>query len=161
MISPEEKIKTFEEIKKIAEKLRKDGKTIVLANGCFDIIHVGHIRYLKEAKSYGDVLIVAINSDSSVKKLKGPNRPIMPDEERAEIVASLYFVDYVFIFDDTRVDKILLELKPDFQAKGQDYTVETVPERETVESYGGRVIICGDPKNHSSTEIIKKLKSNP
>ena len=151
------KIKSLKEIKDIVDTAKKEGKKIVLANGCFDIIHVGHVRYLRDAKSYGDILIVGINSDSSVKKLKGPNRPFMPDAERAEIVAAFEFVDYVFIFDDERLDKILLYLKPHFHAKGTDYTPDSVPEAKTVNSYGGKVIICGDPKDHSTTEILRKL----
>ncbi|MGB9667548.1 MAG: adenylyltransferase/cytidyltransferase family protein [Thermosulfidibacteraceae bacterium] len=160
MIFSREKIKTFEEIKNIVRNLKEEGKVIVIANGCFDILHVGHIRYLEEAKTYGDILIVAINSDRSVKMLKGPSRPVMNEKERAEIVAAIGCVDYVFIFDELRLDKILLELKPHYQAKGKDYTAETVPERETVESYGGKVIICGDPKEHNSSEIIKRMKNN-
>lgn len=156
-----DRVKSYEEIKEIVEKLKRENKIIVLANGCFDILHVGHIRYLEEAKTFGDVLIVAVNSDRSVRALKGPDRPYMNELERAEIVASLRCVDYVFIFDDLRLDRILMELKPHYQAKGKDYTVETVPEREVVESYGGKVIICGDPKERSSTELISKVKSKP
>ncbi len=156
-----DRVKSYEEIKEIVEKLKNEGKVVVLANGCFDILHVGHIRYLEEAKTFGDVLIVAINSDRSVRALKGSDRPYMNELERAEIVASLRCVDYVFIFDDLRLDRILMELKPHYQAKGKDYTVETVPEREVVESYGGKVIICGDPKERSSTELINRVKSNP
>ena len=152
-----EKIKSIEEIKGIIDEAHRLGKKVVLANGCFDILHVGHVRYLKDAKRHGDLLVVAVNSDSSVKRLKGPTRPYMPQEERAEIVAALECVDYVFIFEDERLDRIIRYLKPDFQAKGTDYTVETVPEREAVESYGGRVIICGDPKDHSTTELIERL----
>ncbi|BAT72079.1 D-beta-D-heptose 1-phosphate adenosyltransferase [Thermosulfidibacter takaii ABI70S6] len=155
-----EKIKSVDEIKRIIDEAKASGKKVVLANGCFDILHVGHVRYLKDAKRHGDVLVVAVNSDSSVKRLKGTDRPYMPDRERAEIVAALECVDYVFIFEDERLDRILAYLQPDFQAKGTDYTEETVPERETVESYGGRVIICGDPKDHSTTDILRRLKKN-
>ena len=155
-----DKIKTLEEIKGIIDRAKLEGKRVVLANGCFDILHVGHVRYLEDAKRHGDLLVVAVNSDSSVKKLKGPERPYMPDVERAEIVAALGCVDYVFIFEDTRLDRIIAYLKPDFQAKGTDYTPETVPERETVESYGGRVIICGDPKNHSTTQLLEVLRGD-
>ena len=154
------KIKTLKEIKQIVEQAKKEGKTVVLANGCFDILHVGHIRYLQDAKTYGDILIVAVNSDISVRKLKGENRPYMPDVERAEIVAALECVDYVFVFDDERLDDILLYLKPHIQAKGTDYTPETVPERKTVTSYGGKVVICGDPKDHSTTEILSKIRNS-
>ncbi|NPA15657.1 MAG: adenylyltransferase/cytidyltransferase family protein [Deferribacteres bacterium] len=153
-----DKIKTLEEIKEIVDRARSEGKKVVLANGCFDILHVGHVRYLKHAKSFGDILVVAVNSDSSVKRLKGEERPFMPDFERAEIVAALECVDYVFVFDDERLDRILLYLKPHFQAKGTDYTPETVPEYPVVSSYGGKVVICGDPKEHSTTELLKKVK---
>ena len=148
----------MEEIKSIVDEAKKEGKKVVLANGCFDILHVGHVRYLEDAKRHGDVLVVAVNSDASVKKLKGPDRPFMPDYERAEIVAALGCVDYVFIFEDERLDRILLYLQPHFQAKGTDYTPDTVPEKDTVESYGGRVIICGDPKDHSTTELLRRIK---
>ena len=158
MTSSSEKIKSLEEIKRIVDEARSQGKRVVLANGCFDILHVGHVRYLEDAKRHGDVLIVAVNSDSSVRKLKGPKRPYMPQDERAEIVAALGCVDYVFVFDDERLDRILAYLKPHFQAKGTDYTPETVPERETVESYGGKVIICGDPKDHSTTSILEAME---
>ncbi len=157
---PREKIKGIEEIKKIIDEAKAAGKKVVLANGCFDILHVGHVRYLEDARRHGDLLIVAVNSDSSVRKLKGEGRPYMPDAERAEIVAALGCVDYVFVFDDERLDAIISYLRPDFQAKGTDYTPETVPERETVESYGGRVIICGDPKERSSSEIIREVRGN-
>ncbi len=152
-----DKIKTYQELKQVIaiEKSRKH--TVVLANGCFDILHVGHVRYLEAARMEGDILVVAVNSDRSVEKLKGPGRPLTPQEERAELVAALEPVDYVFIFDDLRLDSILIDLQPQVQVKGTDYTVETVPERETVLSYGGRVAICGDPKNHSSTTISRKL----
>lgn len=153
-----EKIKGLEEIKCIVDKAKREGKKVVLANGCFDILHVGHVRYLEDAKRHGDVLIVAVNSDRSVKRLKGPERPFMPDYERAEIVAALGCVDYVFIFDEERLDRILLYLRPHFQAKGTDYTPDMVPEKKTVESYGGKVIICGDPKDHSTTELLGRIR---
>ena len=138
---------------------RRKGAKIVLANGCFDLFHVGHIRYLAGAKSLGDVLIVGINSDSQVKKLKGKNRPFMPENERAEIISALKFVDYVTIFDEPTVSELLRALRPDFHAKGTDYTPETVPEREIVKEFGGQVAIVGDPKDHSSTDLIKLVGS--
>lgn len=147
-----------EEIGKIAAELKAKGKKIVLANGCFDLIHVGHIRYLREAKSYGDVLIVAINSDESVRKLKGPGRPLLPEKERAEIVDSLEMVDYVFIFDEPDVREILRELRPDYHAKGGDYTPETVPEKDVAEAVGAKVIITGGEKVRSTSEIIRRIK---
>ena len=136
---------------------KSKGSRIVLANGCFDVLHAGHIRYLKGARSLGDVLVVAINADSQVAKLKGEGRPIVADRERAELVASLEAVDWVTIFDEPTVTELLLLLKPDVHAKGTDYTEETVPERDVVRSYGGSVAIVGDPKNHSTTELMEKV----
>ena len=137
--------------------LRAEGAEIVLANGCFDLFHVGHLRYLCGASTLGDVLVVAINSDRQTRELKGEGRPFTPENERAEIVAGMRCVDFVTIFDEPTVEELLLALKPDFHAKGTDYTVETVPERDIVRSYGGTVAIVGDPKDHSSTEIIRRL----
>jgi rfaE bifunctional protein nucleotidyltransferase chain/domain len=154
-----EKIIDFDKLKSIVESLKKKGKKIVLANGCFDIIHVGHVRYLKDAKSRGDVLIVALNSDKSVRILKGEGRPIIDEKGRAEILSSFEFVDYIIIFDEKDVSRILTELKPDIHAKGSDYSEDTVPERETVISYGGKIAICGGKKVRSSSEIIKEIKS--
>jgi rfaE bifunctional protein nucleotidyltransferase chain/domain len=131
------------------------GSRIVLANGCFDILHAGHVRYLEGARALGDVLVVAINSDLQVVRLKGEGRPILPERERAELVASVDAVDWVTIFDEPTVTELLLAMKPDVHAKGTDYTEETVPERDVVRSYGGRVAIVGDPKNHSTTELIR------
>ena len=136
---------------------RAKGATIVLANGCFDVLHVGHIRYLAGAKALGDLLVVGINSDAQVIALKGPGRPILPESERAEIVAALEMVDLVTIFDEPTVEALLLALRPDFHAKGTDYSEETVPERDVVRSYGGRVAIVGDEKNHSTSEMVLKL----
>ncbi len=136
---------------------RKAGRRIVFANGCFDVLHVGHVRYLAGAKALGDVLIVAINSDTQARRLKGEGRPLMPQDERAEIVASLEAVDFVTIFEEPTVTELLLALKPDIHAKGTDYTEDTVPERDVVRSYGGRVAIAGDPKDHSSSEMIEKV----
>jgi len=131
--------------------------TVVLTNGVFDLFHVGHLRYLEAAASEGDVLVVAINSDASTRAYKGPGRPVIPEAERAEIVAGLSCVDHVLVFDEPNVEGILGSLKPDVHAKGTDYTSETVPERAVIEAYGGRVAICGDPKDHSSTEIMQRL----
>lgn len=141
-------------VRKVAE-LRKGGAKIALANGCFDLFHVGHIRYLSGAKQLADFLIVGINSDEQVRKLKGVNRPFMPENERAEIVSSLRCVDFVTIFDEPTVTELLRALKPDFHAKGTDYTVDSVPEREIVRAYGGQTAIVGDPKDHSSTNLIQ------
>ncbi len=153
-----DKLKDINELKAIVKEERKNGKKIVFANGCFDILHVGHIRYLKEAKGLGDILIVAVNSDSSARRLKGNGRPVTREKERAEIIAALECADYVTIFDEPDVSRLLLTLKPDIHAKGTDYTEDTVPEVATVRSYGGRVAITGDKKERSSTEIIEKCK---
>jgi D-glycero-beta-D-manno-heptose 1-phosphate adenylyltransferase len=136
---------------------RRNGARIVLANGCFDLFHVGHIRYLAGAKELGEILIVGINSDEQVKKLKGEKRPFMPENERAEIVSALKFVDYVTIFPESTVTELIRAVRPDFHAKGTDYTTDTVPEREIVKEYGGQVAIVGDPKDHSSTDLIKQV----
>ena len=140
------------------QSARQAGKTIVLANGCFDVLHAGHIRYLQGARELGDVLVVAINADDQVKLLKGSGRPILAERERAELVASLEVVDFVTIFDEPTVEQLLLAIKPDVHAKGTDYTEETVPERDVVRSFGGRIAIVGDPKNHSTSEILKRFK---
>ena len=139
---------------------RASGARIVLANGCFDVLHVGHVRYLAGARQLGDVLIVGINSDEQVAIQKGPGRPVLPAQERAEIVAALESVTYVTIFNEPTVEQLLLALKPDVHAKGTDYTTESVPERDVVRSYGGEVAIVGDPKDHSTTEIIARLGGN-
>lgn len=136
---------------------RQKGAKIVLANGCFDLFHVGHIRYLAGAKELGDCLIVGINSDEQVKKLKGENRPFMPERERAEILSALRFIDYVTIFNEPTVEELIRAIRPDFHAKGTDYTTESVPERDIIIECGGQVAIVGDPKDHSSTELIGKL----
>jgi rfaE bifunctional protein nucleotidyltransferase chain/domain len=136
---------------------RKDGAKIVFANGCFDVLHVGHIRYLQGAKALGNLLVVGINSDKQVAVLKGLKRPIIAETERAEMVASIAAVDLVTVFDEPTVESLLLAIRPDIHAKGTDYTEDTVPERDVVRSYGGRVAIVGDPKNHSTSEILDRL----
>lgn len=140
------------------EAERRKGLTIVFANGCFDVLHVGHTRYLSGARELGDLLVVGVNSDDQVRIQKGPGRPILPAAERAELVASLESVDYVTVFEEPTVEQLLLTLKPDVHAKGTDYTEETVPEREVVRSYGGRVAIVGDPKDHSTTSLLTRLR---
>lgn len=135
---------------------RRRGAQIVLANGCFDLLHVGHIRYLEAARRLGTVLVVGINSDEQVKKLKGANRPLMPEDERAEIVAALRFVDLVTVFNEPTVAELIRAIRPDVHAKGTDYTEETVPEREIVREHGGRTMIVGDPKDHSTTALIEQ-----
>lgn len=149
-----------QELAKEIEEKRRNGLKIVMANGCFDLFHVGHIRYLSGAKELGDILVVGINSDEQVKKLKGENRPFMPEDERAEIISALSFVDYVTIFPEPTVTELLRAIKPDFHAKGTDYTTETVPEREIVKEFGGQVAIVGDPKDHSSTKLIEIVGSS-
>lgn len=129
----------------------------MLANGCFDILHAGHVRYLEGAKSLGDLLVVGVNSDEQVSKQKGVGRPVLPARERAELVASLESVDLVTIFTEPTVEELLLTLRPDVHAKGTDYTVDTVPEREVVKSFGGQVAIVGDPKDHSTSDMIARL----
>ena len=152
-----EKYRSLKQLSDIIESEKSRGNKIVLANGCFDLLHVGHVRYLKEAKQRGDILVVALNSDSSVEKLKGQGRPLLKENERAEIISSFYFVDYITLFDEGNVEKILQALKPHVHAKGSDYTEETVPEKETVKGYGGQVAITGGPKVKSTSEIIKDI----
>ena len=151
------KIYSLDELIPIIEKHKQGGDRIVLANGCFDLIHVGHIRYLKESKKKGDVLVVALNSDSSVRKLKGKGRPILMEKDRGEIIASFHFVDYVTFFSDANVEKVLVALKPHVHAKGSDYKVDSVPERETVKKYGGEIAITGGPKIKSTSEVIQEI----
>lgn len=149
---------SLEELKEKIAAERAAGKKIVLANGCFDILHVGHIRYLRGAKELGDILVVAINDDESTRRLKGHGRPVMPLGERMEILSQLRCIDYIVPFEENDVARILLAIKPDIHAKGTDYTRETVPERDVVLSYGGQIAITGDPKDHSSTDIIKAIR---
>jgi rfaE bifunctional protein nucleotidyltransferase chain/domain len=148
------------EIAALVRVERDAGRTIVLANGCFDLLHAGHIRYLSGAKALGEFLVVGINSDEQVAKLKGDGRPFISAVERAEIVAALRFVDAVTIFDEPTVDDLIDTIRPDVHAKGTDYTTETVPERERVLAYGGRVAIVGDPKDHSSTDLIATVRGS-
>jgi len=136
---------------------RRGGARVVFANGCFDLLHVGHVRYLEAARGLGDLLVVGVNSDEQVRLLKGEGRPFVPARERAEVIASLRAVDYVTVFHEPTVTELLLALRPDIHAKGTDYTEESVPERDVVRSFGGRVQIVGDPKDHSSTEMFGKV----
>jgi len=153
-----EKIVTRDQLKRRVEKWRKSGEKITLSNGCFDVLHVGHVRYLRAAKELGGKLIVAVNSDDSVRMLKGEGRPHMPENERAEILAALADVDAVVIFPEPDVRQLIREIHPDIQAKGTDYTVDSVPERDVVTELGGRVEIVGDPKEHSATEVLRKME---
>ena len=152
-----ERVVDRSELERKVADARVRGRRIVFANGCFDMLHVGHVRYLEGAKALGDVLVVAVNSDEQVRKQKGEDRPLMPQDQRAEIVSALDAVDFVIIFEEPTVAELLLALKPDIHAKGTDYTVDTVPERDVVRSYGGRVAIAGDPKDHSSSGLIEKI----
>lgn len=136
---------------------RAAGRTLAFANGCFDLLHVGHVRYLQGSAAEADRLIVAVNTDRSVQGLKGPNRPILPEHDRAELVAALRGVSYVVLFEDPTVERLLRLLKPDVHCKGTDYTVESVPERAVVLEYGGRTAIVGDPKNHNTRELIARI----
>ena len=141
-----------------AADVRARGRRIILANGCFDLIHAGHVRYLSGAKELGGELLVAINSDRQVRSLKGDGRPAMPDSERAEIIAAFRFVDAVTVFDEPTVGEIIQIVRPDIHAKGTDYTTDSVPERDIVRSYGGQVAIVGDPKDHSSTALMRSFR---
>jgi rfaE bifunctional protein nucleotidyltransferase chain/domain len=149
------KILSRSDLRQQVEQWRRSGERITLANGNFDLLHVGHVRYLQGAKALGGKLVVAINSDDSVRALKGEGRPVMPEQERAEIVAALADVDAVVVFPEVDVRAIIREIRPDVQAKGTDYTAESVPERDTVAECGGRVEIVGDPKSHSTSEILR------
>jgi rfaE bifunctional protein nucleotidyltransferase chain/domain len=140
---------------------RAAGRSVAFANGCFDVLHVGHVRYLEAARAEADRLIVAINDDASVRRLKGEGRPILPAEVRAELVAALRASDYVVIFPDPTVERLLRLVKPDVHCKGTDYTVETVPERDVVRSYGGRIAIVGDPKDHSTRDLLGRIAREP
>ena len=140
---------------------RANGKTIALANGCFDLLHVGHVRYLQGAAAEADRLVVAINDDRSVAALKGPGRPVLTAVDRADLVAGLRGVDYVVVFGDTTVERLLLLLKPDVHCKGTDYSVDTVPERAVVASYGGRTAIVGDPKRHATRDLFTRIRAEP
>jgi rfaE bifunctional protein nucleotidyltransferase chain/domain len=154
---PAEIIRDPSRLKEAVDARKAAGKRVVFANGCFDLLHVGHVRYLQGAREAGDVLLVALNDDGSVRKHKG-REPVTPEGERAEVVASLEAVDLVTLFPDPDVKRLLLLLKPDVHAKGTDYTKDTVPERDVVRSYGGETAIVGDPKDHSTTELLDKLK---
>ena len=161
MRSAREKIIERKDLPRIGDELRASSKKIVFANGCFDILHVGHIRYLEGARAEGDALVVGVNGDASVCGLKGPGRPILDEGARALLVAALRAVDYVVIFDEPNVEALLAELRPDVHAKGTDYTVETVPERAVAERLGIRVAIVGDSKDHSTRELLQTVRKAP
>lgn len=153
----EEKIRDLPALQSDLAQRRRRGEKIVLANGCFDVLHAGHIRYLQGAKALGDVLVVAVNSDASMRKIKDEGRPLLPEDARARLVAGMETVDYVTVFSEPTVSHLLRILQPEVHAKGTDYTVETVPEREVVRSYGGEVVIVGDPKSHSTRDLIQQV----
>jgi rfaE bifunctional protein nucleotidyltransferase chain/domain len=147
-----------ERLAAVLRRLKAQGKIVVFANGCFDLLHVGHLRYLKGSKALGDVLVVALNTDAGIRKIKGPSRPLMPLAERLELVAALQCVDYVTSFGEAKAEKTLKILRPDIQAKGTDYTLESVPEAALMRSLGGKVAIAGDAKDHSTTDLVAKIK---
>jgi rfaE bifunctional protein nucleotidyltransferase chain/domain len=148
---------TVAEAGRLAERLRAEGRRIILANGCFDLLHVGHVRYLAAARQLGDVLFVGINGDAAVTRLKGRGRPLMPAVERAELLGALRFVDHVVVFEDDSADALIRAIRPDVHAKGTDYTADSVPERATVQACGGRVAIVGDPKDHATRDVITDI----
>ena len=145
------------ELAKKIEELKKQGKKVIFANGCFDLLHVGHVRYLRGAKALGDVLVLAINSDASVRRLKGPERPLLPLEDRLGILSAFEIIDLITAFEEDTVSPLLLKLKPNVQVKGTDYTPDTIPEKDTVASFGGEVAVVGDPKDHASKNLIQEI----
>lgn len=153
------KIATLPETSRRVEAARRAGYRVALANGCFDVLHVGHVRYLNCSRAEADVLVVGVNGDDSVRRLKGAGRPVMPAADRARLVAALAAVDHVVVFEEDDVGRLLLELRPDVHCKGTDYTPETVPERDVVRSYGGRVAIVGDPKNHDTSALLARMRA--
>jgi D-glycero-beta-D-manno-heptose 1-phosphate adenylyltransferase len=148
---------SIEALERLVAADRAAGRTVAFANGVFDLLHVGHVRYLQAAAEEADRLVVAVNADASVRRLKGPSRPILDETARSEMVAALRGVDYVVLFDADTVGDLLTRLKPDVHCKGTDYTVESVPERAIVQAYGGRTAICGDPKDHSTRDLVKRI----
>jgi D-glycero-beta-D-manno-heptose 1-phosphate adenylyltransferase len=152
------KIGTLDGVRARVEEARAAGRAVALANGCFDLLHVGHVRYLQGARASADVLVVGLNADASVRRLKGEGRPLMPAADRALLVASLRSVDHVVVFEEDDVRALLLALRPDVHCKGTDYTEDTVPERDVVRSYGGRVAIVGDPKDHDTTALLARIR---
>jgi rfaE bifunctional protein nucleotidyltransferase chain/domain len=154
MMQPEAKLCTVDELAEECAGWRQQGLTVVLVNGAFDVLHVGHLRYLAAARALGDRLVAAVNSDHSVRASKGELRPIIPESERIEILSHLWMIDRICLFDDATVSRVLELLQPRIHAKGTDYTVDSVPERQVVAAYGGRTVICGDSKDHATTDLI-------
>lgn len=153
------KLRSVDEVARLCEQARERGRTVVLCNGVFDLLHVGHLRYLEGARRLADLVVVAINSDASVRENRGPGRPIVPEAERAELVAGLWCVDVVTVFDDPDVRGLLRTLRPNVHAKGSDYTPDTVPERDVAAELGARVVITGDPKLHAATDLIARVRA--
>jgi D-glycero-beta-D-manno-heptose 1-phosphate adenylyltransferase len=153
------KIASLDDVARRVADARRAGRTVALANGCFDVLHVGHVRYLEAAKCEADVLVVGVNGDESVRGLKGPERPVLPESDRAALVAALRAVDHVVIFHEKDVSRLIQTLRPDVHCKGTDYTSETVPEREVVRAYGGRVAIVGDAKQHDTRALFAKVRA--
>jgi rfaE bifunctional protein nucleotidyltransferase chain/domain len=152
------KVASLDRVRERVEAARGGGRTVALANGCFDVLHVGHVRYLEGARAEADVLVVGVNGDGSVRRLKGEGRPVMPAGDRALLVAALRATDHVVVFEEDDVSRLLLTLRPDVHCKGTDYTEETVPERDVVRSYGGRVAIVGDPKDHDTSALLTRIR---
>jgi rfaE bifunctional protein nucleotidyltransferase chain/domain len=157
VIEPAAKLRTLSELVAERSRWRDQALTVVVVNGAFDLLHVGHVRYLEAARRLGDRLVVALNSDVSVRGTKGGERPVIPEAERAEILSHLWMVDRICLFDEPTVVRVLETLRPEIHAKGTDYTVETVPEREVVVRYGGQTVICGDPKDHATSDLIATI----
>jgi D-glycero-beta-D-manno-heptose 1-phosphate adenylyltransferase len=157
-VSTLEKIRGLAELVELRARWREAGKSVALANGVFDLLHVGHVRYLEGARSLADVLVVAVNSDASTRAYKGPGRPIIPEAERAELVAALACTDAVLVFDEANVRGVIRALRPDVHVKGTDYTPDTIPEADEVRAYGGRTAVAGDPKDHSTTALAARLR---
>lgn len=153
-----DKVGTLDEVRARVEEARARGCTVALANGCFDVLHVGHVRYLEGARGEADVLVVGVNGDASVRRLKGEGRPVLPAPDRAVLVAAVRAVDHVVVFEEDDVARLLLALRPDVHCKGTDYTPETVPEKDVVRSYGGRVAIVGDPKRHDTRVLLERIR---
>lgn len=152
------KLRSLDDAVRLCEQLRERGRTVVLCNGVFDLMHVGHLRYLEGARALADLVVVAVNSDASVRQNRGPGRPIVPEQERAELVAGLWCVDLVTLFDEPDVRGLLRALRPSVHAKGSDYTPDTVPERDVAAEIGARVVITGDPKLHAATDLIARVR---
>jgi len=155
--TPPAKLVPLATARELTAQARAEGRTVVVANGAFDLLHVGHVRYLAAARELGDLLVVAVNSDRSVRAYKGPTRPVIPEDERIEILAHLDCVDWLVTFDEATVAEVLRQLRPDVHAKGTDYTPDTVPERDVVAEWGGRTVVCGDPKDHATTDLIGEI----